>query len=184
MPHGFVWASWVCGGGRVRRYPLAALVDASGLSEAALGRAVGLSGTTLKNARVRGFLEASADRYAVRAGFHPAEVWPDFGCEPCALERVFVATRRGLLLQPGCDVMFRPHRAGHIYHDRKCARKAWARTAEGKRSLAEAKARWLEAAWEYDRKRERERKRAIREAAKNAACPSGSPQDTDGEVAA
>ncbi len=61
----------------MRRYPLDALVEASGLSEAALGRRVGLSGSTLKQARAVGLTEVGADRYAVRAGLHPWTVWPD-----------------------------------------------------------------------------------------------------------
>lgn len=79
-----------------RYYPLDALVAASGLSEAALARSVGLSGTTLKNARERGLREDAADRYAVRAGFAALEVWPDFGqaeCPECS--RLFVQTRKG-----------------------------------------------------------------------------------------
>lgn len=133
----------------MRRYPLAALVEASGLTEAEFGRRVGLSGTTLVKARSDGFVESAADRYACRAGFHPSQVWPDFAHDECALE--------------DCRELFRPRRAGHVYHDQKCARKAWARSEKGKRSLAAAKARWLETAWEYDRARERARKRRIRD---------------------
>lgn len=71
------------------RYPLAALVAASGLTEAQLARRVGLSGSTLKMARERGLVERSADRYAVRAGLHPFEVWPEMADEHLAdLERV------------------------------------------------------------------------------------------------
>ena len=138
-----------------RRYPLSDLLAATGLSESGLTRRAGISGTTLKNAREMGFTADAADRYAVRCGLHPWEVWPDFGCQPCALE--------------DCDVMFRPHRPGHIFHDKRCARKAWARTERGKASLRAAKERWLETAREYDRKRERERKRRIRQAQREAA---------------
>lgn len=60
-----------------RRYPLANLMAASGLTEAALARKVGLSGSTLKYVRENGLAEVSADRYAVRAGLHPHTVWPE-----------------------------------------------------------------------------------------------------------
>lgn len=84
----------------MKRYPLDALVEATGLSEAALGRRVGLSGSTLKQARLVGFTESAADRYACRAGFHPYEVWPDWlddtesVCEDCGTQ--FVPSRRGV----------------------------------------------------------------------------------------
>lgn len=61
----------------MRRYPLADLLAASGLTEAALSRRARLSGTTLKQARERGFTADAADRYAIRLGLHPFEVWPE-----------------------------------------------------------------------------------------------------------
>ena len=61
-----------------RYYPLEALVTASGMTEAALARRVGMSGTLLKNARTYGLREEAADRFAIRAGFHPCEVWDDW----------------------------------------------------------------------------------------------------------
>jgi hypothetical protein len=91
--------------GSERRYPLEALVEASGLTEAALGRAVGLSGSTLGKARRHGLREDAADRYAVRAGLHPLEVWTDFGQVPCA----------------ECDGLFAPTRKGHRFCSRLCA---------------------------------------------------------------
>lgn len=131
-----------------RRYPMAPLLALTGMSESAFARLVWLSGTTLKNAREHGFVESAADRYACRAGFHPSQVWPDFAHDVCALE--------------DCDELFRPRRPGHIYHDQKCARKAWARSPKGKASLKAAKDRWLVTAREYDRARERARKRRVR----------------------
>lgn len=87
-----------------RYYPLSALVAASGMSEAALARAVGLSGTTLKNARERGLREDAADRYATRAGFASQEVWHDFGLVACA----------------ECARLFAQSRAGHRYCSNRC----------------------------------------------------------------
>jgi lambda repressor-like predicted transcriptional regulator len=92
-----------------RYYPLEALVAASGLSEAALARRVGLSGTTLKNARVRGLREDAADRYAIRAGLVPWLVWSDWLEDTeveCADER--------------CQARFVPSRVGHRFCSRRC----------------------------------------------------------------
>jgi lambda repressor-like predicted transcriptional regulator len=60
-----------------RRYPLEPLAAAAGVSVAALGRLLGVSGSTWKLARDRGVLERVADRYAVKLGLHPLEVWPE-----------------------------------------------------------------------------------------------------------
>lgn len=69
-----------------RRYPLAALVAASGLTERDLSRVVAMSGSALKAARERGLSSDAADRYAVRAGLHPGEVWPSWTQDQIALE--------------------------------------------------------------------------------------------------
>jgi lambda repressor-like predicted transcriptional regulator len=71
------------------RYPLDALVEASGMTEAALARHVGLSGSTLRVARLKGLTMDAADRYAIRAGLHPLEVWPQLveDLEAARLER-------------------------------------------------------------------------------------------------
>lgn len=97
-----------------RRYPLEALVAASGLSEAALARAVGLSGTTLKLARENGLREDAADRYACRAGLVPWLVWSDW------LEDVAVPC-------PECQAPFVPSRQGHVFCSRRCRDRRWKR---------------------------------------------------------
>lgn len=62
----------------MKRYPLAALVEASGMSENALGEAVGLTGSNLGNARRFGLIEEAADRCACRLGLVPWLVWSDW----------------------------------------------------------------------------------------------------------
>lgn len=113
-----------------------------------LRRLCPMNGSEYRRVQDEGLSETQADRWSVRLGLVPWQVWPEWGCVPCALT--------------DCGEMFVPRRPGHVYHDQKCARKAWARTPEGKASLRAAKARWLETAWEYDRRRERERKRRLR----------------------
>jgi len=91
-----------------RRYPLQALVDASGLGEDALRRRVGLSGTMLQRAREMGLTDKAADRYAVRVGLHPFEVWPemvDHGIEDAAVE----------CAERSCSERFIPTRKGHRF---------------------------------------------------------------------
>lgn len=57
------------------RYALSALADACGLSEHALCVRLGLSGSTMQEARHRGLSERLADRYAVKMGLPAAVVW-------------------------------------------------------------------------------------------------------------
>lgn len=94
-----------------RRYPLADLVEATGLTEAAVSRMVGLSGSTLKLARERGLTADAADRYAVRAGFSPLEVWHDYGMTLCA----------------ECEEGFAPFRSSQRFCGRRCRERNGAR---------------------------------------------------------
>ena len=57
------------------RWPLTALLAASGLSRNGLGRQLRLAGHTLRAASRRGLSDVQADRWAVRLGLHPVEVW-------------------------------------------------------------------------------------------------------------
>jgi hypothetical protein len=57
------------------RWPLTALLSASGLSRHSLGSQLRLAGHTLRTASRRGLSDLQADRWAVRLGLHPAEVW-------------------------------------------------------------------------------------------------------------
>lgn len=88
-----------------RRYPLEDLLEATGLSESGLTRRAGISGSTLVRARERGFTADAADRYAVRCGLSPMEVWHDYGLVEC----------------PGCGVLFAPRDRNHRYHSPNCS---------------------------------------------------------------
>ena len=139
----------------MRRYPLSALVEASGLSEAALGRAVGLSGTTLVQAREVGLVESAADRYAVRAGIPTLLVWPDFGQVECAAE--------------DCTILFAPHRKGHKYCSARCRNRVSHRiqyaTNPARRAMQQAGARrYYQEAGEYVRRQSAANYAANREA--------------------
>ena len=39
-------------------------------------RAVGASGTTWAHALLNGLTDRQADRWAIRLGYHPIEIWP------------------------------------------------------------------------------------------------------------
>lgn len=98
-----------------KRYPLQPLIDILGMSEAAMARRVGLSGSSLVKARTLGFTEAAADRYAVRAGFVPWMVWPEWLDDAIADVSVVCAAE-------DCDVTFIPSRKGHRCCSDRCSK--------------------------------------------------------------
>lgn len=104
----------------MRRYELAALVAASGLTESQLAIKVKLSGSSLKKARETGLIESAADRYAVRAGFHPYEVWPEMADH--ALEDAGRECDE-------CDTQFTPNRS----HQRFCSQLCQQRNLQRRR---------------------------------------------------
>src|SRR5262245_6674250 len=57
------------------RWPLTALLAASGVSRNGLARQLRLAGHTLRTASRQGLSDVQADRWAVRLGLHPVEVW-------------------------------------------------------------------------------------------------------------
>lgn len=94
------------------RYPLAPLMDAAGIATMAeLRLSFPMGGTTYRQVIDEGLSEVQADRWAVRLGLHPTEVWPGFGLVPC-LE---------------CGTLFAPRRAGHRFHTTACAKRRQAR---------------------------------------------------------
>ena len=59
-------------------FPIAPLEDLLGHPTASqLTRLLRCGGSEVTTARAWGWSWTQADRYATRAGFHPAEVWPD-----------------------------------------------------------------------------------------------------------
>ena len=64
---------------REARYPLQPLVVRAGAGNLShLARIIGVSRAAVQAASSRGLSERTADRYAVAAGLHPAEVWPEW----------------------------------------------------------------------------------------------------------
>lgn len=143
----------------MKRYPLAALVEAAGMSEAELGRRVGLSGSSLTKARRDGLIESAADRYACRAGLVPWLVWSDW------LEDLSVECA-----ERSCSVTFVPSRKGHSYCSKVCFRREWQRVryhadpAFAASKIESARSYYRENG-DYVRKRQRRSYRAKRDAA-------------------
>lgn len=131
----------------MKRYPLDALVDALGLSEAGVARLVGLSGSTLKRARENGFVEEAADRYAVRAGLLPWLVWSDW------LDDLEVECA-----ERSCTNRFVPSRGSHRFCSKRCKQRVAKRNYVRRRYQSDAEFR----------DREKRRTQAYREEARPA----------------
>lgn len=67
-----------CPGPAELRWPLGPLQDALGGSVRSLMRHTGVSGADIARAALDGLSDRQADRWACRAGLHPANVWPDW----------------------------------------------------------------------------------------------------------
>ena len=58
-------------------WPAQPLIDAAEhLNVPVVPRAVGASGTTWTHALHNGLTDRQADRWAIRLGYHPIEIWP------------------------------------------------------------------------------------------------------------
>lgn len=59
------------------RYPIEPLARAMRVPVEQVATALGISGTTWRIIREHGARDHTADRMAIRAGFHPFLIWPD-----------------------------------------------------------------------------------------------------------
>lgn len=65
--------------GAPRIYPAQPLIDAAREpNDLALMRQLGISGYTLADAKAEGLTEVQADTWAVRLGWHPSNIWPEW----------------------------------------------------------------------------------------------------------
>lgn len=95
-----------------------------GMSITAAGVVLGCSGSSMRDALERGLLVKAADRFAMKAGYHPAEVWPtwhddaveDHG-RPC----------------DECGTVFIAYRKDQRFCSRPCNRRWWAKVSVKKR---------------------------------------------------
>jgi len=58
-----------------RRYPLAPLLEASGMTITALNRRLPMGGEVYRLAKSKGLTPLIAERYAILIGLHPATIW-------------------------------------------------------------------------------------------------------------
>lgn len=144
-----------------RYYPFAALAEALDLPEHQAAVALRLSGTTEKRYRDQGVTWPVADRLAVRAGFHPAQIWPewiDHAIEDLDDEPV-------LKVCDECGSNFDPYREQQRFCRRSCYRRHHARNTARRRrqrpDIAEqnrdARRRYYAENAEYEKARERRR---------------------------
>lgn len=60
-----------------RPYPFGPLLEALRTTHGAFAKRHGVSGRDVKVMVEQGLTEYQADKYAIRAGLHPGDVWPD-----------------------------------------------------------------------------------------------------------
>lgn len=73
------------------RWPLEPLLELTGHTTHTLGKALGISGSWVKECRTTGLSDLVADRWACRLGHHPSAVWPDwFDAVLTEVDRCFV----------------------------------------------------------------------------------------------
>lgn len=102
------------------RYPFDALARKMGVSPNQAGKQLGLSGSTLQDMQRRGLSDDQCERWALRAGFHPFEVWPEL-----IDDRIADAGRE--CAAPGCDEVFEPANGKQRYCSTDCQRRTWQR---------------------------------------------------------
>ena len=93
------------------RYPLQPLLDAAGITMSRLRDVVAIGGSTYANARRIGLTAEQADRYAVKLGLHPYEVWPEMADD---------AAKAASVTCPECERGFFPVRSSQVYCSKRC----------------------------------------------------------------
>lgn len=154
-----------------RRYDIEPLAAAMGLSLNAACVRLGVTGSRQKDYRTRGVTERVADRLATEAGFHPANIWPDWGqplCDECASPFLPALKARR-------DVRFCSKRCNKRFHYRKRyaeeigererarARGYYAENSEYVRAL-KRRGYWADPEHQRERQRRQRRERALADA--------------------
>lgn len=141
-----------------KRYPLAALASAVGLSEHALCVRLGISGTTMQVLRRDGVSELQADRYAVRLNLHAYSVWPEM-IDEAAEETSRVCE---------CGERFYPRTKRHLFCSPRCRRRVKMRryrsTPSGAENNRKHRRNWYAECREYDLATSRRRRELMRRA--------------------
>jgi hypothetical protein len=137
------------------RYPIEPLARLLGISPGTALARLGVSGSTAKQYRTEGVSGRVADRLAVRAGFHPAEVWPEWTDHQIEAAMVECAA-------DDCADRFLPANSRHRYCSHRCqsrtaARARYARDEAGRERKRAAQRRYDAETAEYRRAQRRRR---------------------------
>ena len=134
-------------------YPFADLAAAMRLTEHQATAVLGLSGSTAQDYRHNGMSWRVADRLAVKAGFHPGQVWPEWIDDAIADAHVACAD---------CGTRFIPKRSNHRFCSTHCSdrwrkRHYWHNDQDKRDRIAARKRRHYAENAEYYRAAERRR---------------------------
>ena len=102
----------------MRRYPMEPLLEATGWTLSQAAQQLGIGGPEYRRYADEGMSREVAERKALKAGFHPYEVWPNMADDDADDVTVKCAAE-------DCPVMFIPPATGpgqkrRLYHDRNC----------------------------------------------------------------
>lgn len=144
------------------RYPFAALAAALDLPEWRAAKHLSLSGSTEQEYRTRGLTWRVADRLAVKAGFHPAHIWPEWTDHAIADLDVEPDDRPTC---EECDEPFEPTNRRQRFCHRRCASRRWQRQKyasdpEWRSEQIEARRQRYVECRDYETARERRRRAA------------------------
>ena len=134
-----------------RRYPVEPLCALMRLAPSTALVRLGVSGSTMQKYRDEGVSARVADRLAVRAGYHPAEVWPEWVDEQIEATKVECAAE-------DCAERFLPSNAKHRYCSGRCRARISSRrrtqVPEVRQRRAERRRRYYAEVGDYERRRE------------------------------
>lgn len=128
----------------MRRYPVQPLLDLSGLTYSALLR--GKNGEAYRSIRENGLTPYMADQLAVKAGFHPSDVWETWADDEFAeLSRECRNCR--VLFVPSCDRnVYCSDRCRSCFHVREYRRRRYQNDPEYRAKVIEKSRRYREEA--------------------------------------
>jgi hypothetical protein len=108
----------------VKRYPIEPLCVAMCMTPNTAMIRLGVSGSTQQKYREEGVNDKTAELLALRAGFHPFEIWPELAEDRLAAMHVKCED---------CGAEFLPTRKGHRFCSNRCNQRKWQRDYQRRR---------------------------------------------------